>query len=565
MTSTKKNTRRNFIQTTFLASGGLILAPNFISCSDDDPILADYDVDLLTLKNFNEGVASFDPSSSGVIIWTRYSKAASEIIWELATDMAFSSIVRTGKITTEATRDNTIAIELTELEPDQKLYYRFINVLDNALSLTGETITLPVDATSVKIAVCSCSNWQAGLFNVYDAMASSDADIIVHLGDYFYEYGAGGYGSTSENAFLNRVHEPSDEILSLEDYRTRYRQYRSDNSLQSAHQKKPFVCVWDDHEIANDTYKNGAENHDEATEGSFEVRKQNALQAYSEFLPFSRISEDDNSLIYRTVNIGNLVNLILLDTRLAGRDKQLVITDYFRATGFDGPAFQAALTDPARSILGLQQRNWVLDQLASSTAKWQVFGQQVLMGKMYVPIELLTAFGTPGFISVLTELVTIKLRMLNSDPTLMEEEIARVSTIIPYNLDAWDGYPVDREIIYGALNGKKIVTLAGDTHNAWQNTLKAENGTEVGVEFATSSVSSPGFEGFLGSTAPEVVQGFEQALLTLIDGLNYFDASRRGFMMVTFTQAEVASEWIFVDTILSDSYSTEVGFRSSYT
>lgn len=562
--ATKKNTRRNFIQTTLLASGGLILAPNFISCNDDDPIEADYDENLLTVKNFNQGVASFDPSSSGFIIWTRYANSQSEITWEVATDMNFTGIVRTGKITTEASRDNTISVELTELDQDKKLYYRFLNITDNALSVVGETITLPIDATSVKLAVCSCSNYQAGLFNVYDAMANSDADVIIHLGDYLYEYGAGGYGSTAENAFLNRLHEPSDEILSLDDYRTRYKQYRSDASLQLAHQKKPFVCVWDDHEIANDAYKTGAENHDEATEGSFEVRKQNALQAYSEYLPFSRISQDDNSIIYRTVNFGNLVNLNLMDTRLIGRDVQLVITDYFTATGFDAAAFQSALTNPNRSILGTTQRDWLLGQLGTSSAKWQVLGQQVLMGKMFVPVELLTAFGTPGFSTILTELVTIKVRFLNNDPTLTPEEIARITTVIPYNLDAWDGYPIDREIIYSALNGKKLVTLAGDTHNAWQNTLRSADGTEVGIELATSSVSSPGFESFLGSDSPEVIQGFQQALTTLIDDLNYFDASRRGFMMTTFTENEVTAQWIFVDSILSANYSTEVGFSLSY-
>lgn len=187
------------------------------------------------------------------------------------------------------------------------------------------------------------------------------------------------------------------------------------------------------------------------------------------------------------------------------------------------------------------------------------------MGKMNVPAELLTAFGSPNFAAILTELVTIKLRHLNNDPTLTPEEIARVTSVIPYNLDAWDGYPVDREIIYGALNGKKIVTLAGDTHNAWQNTLIAADGSEVGIELATSSVSSPGFETYLGANVtPELIAGFQEAMTTLIDNLNYFDASRRGFMMTTFTTTEVTSEWIFVDTLLSTSYSTEVGYTYSY-
>ncbi|MDO6760358.1 alkaline phosphatase D family protein [Tamlana sp. 2_MG-2023] len=557
--------RRGFIKKALIATGGIILAPNFISCSnDDDSFQEDYDESQLTNKNFDQGVASFDPTSSSVIIWTRYANANSEIIWEVSTDATFDTTLRSGKIITETSRDLTIAVELAELEPDQKLYYRFINSDDNAISVVGETITLPEQASEVKLAVCSCSNYQAGLFNAYDAMATSEADIIVHLGDYFYEYEAGGYGASVENAFLNRLHEPAHEILSLEDYRTRYKQYRSDKSLQLAHQKKPFICVWDDHEIANDTYKDGAENHDEATEGSFETRKQNALQAYSEFLPFSQLSAGKNDIIYRSINIGNLVNLVMLDTRVIGRDKQLNIADYFTATGFDGLAFQTALSDPSRSLLGAEQLSWVTNQLQGNNAKWQVLGQQVLMGNMYIPAELLMAFGSENFATTLTELTTIKVRLQQGDPTLTDAEKARVNTVIPYNLDAWDGYPVDREIIYNALSGKKLVTLAGDTHNAWHNVLTSQQGTEVGVELATAGVSSPGFETYLGATSPEMIAGFEQAMTTLVDGLSYFDASRRGFMMATFTSTEVKSEWIFLDTILSESYTTTIGHTATF-
>lgn len=560
----KSNSRRSFLKKSLIVSGGIILAPNFISCSSDDDSAPAFNPEGYTNKNFDQGVASFDPSSSSVIIWTRYNKSGSEIIWEVATNAAFTTALRTGTIIADSTRDNTIAIELTELDADQKLYYRFVNVADEALSVTGETITLPVNANQVKLAVCSCSNYQAGLFTAYDAMAKSDADIIVHLGDYFYEYGAGGYGASDENAFLNRDHKPAGEIISLNDYRTRYKQYRSDAHLQLAHQKKPFICVWDDHEITNDAYKDGAENHTEATEGSYQVRKQNALQAYSEFLPFSRQDSSNNELIYRTINIGGLVDLMMLDTRIIGRDKQLDIGNYYTAAGFDGAAFQADLTDASRSLLGTTQRNWVINQIGASTAKWQVLGQQVLMGNMHVPAEMITAFGSPNFNQILGELVQIKVRMQNNDPTLTNEERARVLTTIPYNLDAWDGYPVDREAIYSALGGKKIVTLAGDTHNAWNNTLHTQDGTEVGIELATSSVSSPGFETYLGDVDASVIAGFQQALTILIDGLSYFDASRRGFMMTTFTQAEVKSEWMFVSTILSENYATEVGHTVTY-
>ncbi|WP_066217869.1 alkaline phosphatase D family protein [Formosa haliotis] len=559
------NSRRGFIQKASLALGGLILAPNFISCNTDDDFEKDYDYTQLSIKNFNQGVASFDPSSTSVIIWTRYTAANHDIVWEVSTDADFSQIIRQGKLTTESSRDNTLAVELTELDSDLKLYYRFFNEADNAKSVVGETITLPENASSVTLAVCSCSNYQAGLFTAYDAMANSEADIIVHLGDYLYEYGAGGYGATDENAFLNRHHEPTHEMLSLEDYRIRYKQYRSDVSLQLAHQKKPFICVWDDHEIANDTYIDGAENHDETTEGSFEVRKQAALQAYSEFLPFSRLTEANNSIIYRTINIGNLIDLIMLDTRVIGRDKQLNLADYYTTTGFDALGFQSDLSDVSRTLLGEDQRQWLVNNIQSSSAKWQVLGQQVLMGQMFVPLELLTSFGQANFVQILTELVTIKTRMLQQDPTVTPEEKSRVLTAIPYNLDAWDGYAAEREILYQALNGKKIVTLAGDTHNAWHNTLKSQDGTEVGVELATSSISSPGFETYLGDTNPALLEGFQQAMTTLVEGLEYFDASRRGYLLATFTNSELISEWVYVDTILSESYTAKVGHSVTYT
>ncbi len=554
-----KNSRRNFIQKSIMATGGVILAPNFISCKLDDDYDLNFDPSNFTNINFNEGVGSFDPNNSSITIWTRYAKSGSIIIWEVAKDINFNDKIRSGKITSDNLRDNTIAIEITELGSGIKLYYRFICENDKAISPVGETITLPENASSVKLAVCSCSNYQAGLFNSYDAMANSDADIIIHLGDYFYEYEAGGYGATEENAFLNRNHKPTTEILTLEDYRTRYKQYKSDKSLQLAHQKKPFICVWDDHEITNDSYKDGAENHTEGEEGSYESRKQFALQAYSEFLPFSRLDKNNNNLIYRTINIGNLVHLIMLDTRIIGRSKQLNLTDYFTPNGLDFNAFANALNDTSRSLLGNTQRDWLVNELNGSPAKWQVLGQQILMGKMNVPAEMLTAFGTPDFTKILGELVAIKIRIQNNDPTLTVEEKTRVLTTIPYNLDAWDGYPIDREIIYNALKGKKLVTLAGDTHNAWHNILSDSHGNVIGVELATSSVSSPGFESFFPKNNNTILNSFEQALITLIDELKYFDASRRGYLMVTFTNAEVKSEWVFVDTILSESYNTTIG------
>lgn len=554
--NTHDNSRRKFLRNSLLATGGVILAPNFISCKNDDDLniipISDFDS-----KNFEQGVASFDPTSSQVIIWTRYSggNGATQIQWELATTEDFSSIIRSGIVTTDASRDYTIAIEIQELDADQKLYYRFSSEANQSVSPVGQTITLPENADEIKLAVCSCSNYQAGLFNVYNAMAKSDADVIVHLGDYIYEYAAGGYGATPENASLGRNHLPDLELLSLDDYRTRYKQYREDADLQLAHQLKPFICVWDDHEITNDAYINGAENHNEG-EGDYETRKEFALQAYSEYLPVTTtVSGVDNSIIYRNLNLGNLVNLIMLDTRIIGRDQQLDTSVLFTNPN--------AIADPSRSLLGTTQLGWLQGKLAASNTKWQVLGQQVLMGKMFVPAEMLTSFGTPQFNQILTELVTIKARSLAGDPTLTTQELARIETTAPYNLDAWDGYFAEREVLYGSLGGKKIVTLAGDTHNAWHNILTDINGTEVGVELATPGVSSPGFEAFIG-TDPAAVAGFEQALVTLIDDLQYFDASRRGFLMTTFTNSHVTGEWHYVDTLLLENYSLTVGNTTTY-
>ncbi len=563
--------RRRFLVNSVLTAGGILLVPNFISCKDEDPI-TETPIDYLS-KNFEYGVASFDPTHNQVIIWTRYTttKPSVKILWQVAYDSKFSNIVRSGEVTTDASRDYTLAVELQNLEENKKLYYRFFNEEDKNVSAIGETITLPINATAIKLAVCSCSNYPAGLFNVYQAMAKSDADIIIHLGDYIYEYGQNQYGTNQFTDSLNRRHEPATEIISLQDYRTRYKQYRSDKNLQLAHQKKPFICVWDDHEITNDTYKDGAENH-QPNEGSFEVRKADAIKAYSEFLP---LRTSDFNLIYRNFAIGNLINLIMLDTRVVGRDKQLEYSDYTGAGGtFNATAFQKDWLNPSRTLLGTAQKNWLISQVSGSSAKWQVLGQQVLMGKMFIPTELLFGLGAvvggaPGalaqFQTTMAALVAIKLRYLNNDPTLTDAEIARINTILPYNLDAWDGYPVEREILYAsfASSGKKIVCLAGDTHNAWSSDLIDNGKKTIGKEFATPSVSSPGLDFYLGIDATSVAN-FEYGMETLIDDLSYLNAADRGYLTLSFTASAVESKWNIVSNIFNEAFTETTDKVISY-
>ncbi|MBO3270460.1 alkaline phosphatase D family protein [Hymenobacter defluvii] len=563
-------TRREFIKHTAVVSGGVALLPTLLSsCNDDNEDLLNYTGDF----GFREGVASFDPSQSNVIIWTRYTPADNEtgdatIRWEVAEDGGFATVKASGNLTATAANDYTVWTDVPALTAYKKYYYRFRNDQTRAESVVGETRTLPGNgqASSVKLAVVSCANYQAGLFNVYGAVAESDADAVVHLGDYIYEYGAGGYGTNGSTATLNRAHLPATEILSLSDYRTRYRQYRSDKQLQRVHQLKPFIAVWDDHEVTNDAYTDGAENH-QANEGSFAQRKQFAQQVWHEYLP-ARVS--DKTKIYRRFDLGGLANLLMLDTRLVGRNQQLNLGSYFSSTGaFNAAAFGSAWLNPTRTMLGTEQRSWLTAALAGSTAKWQVLGSQVLMGKMYIPAELLplvaqlTSGATPALLTqyatVAAQLLAIKRRIAASDPTVTAAERARVETVLPYNLDAWDGYPAEREAILGAVgSGKKLVSLAGDTHNAWHSDLRTSSGTVVGMEFACSSVSSPGFEAFLGSD-PTTIGAFEQLNTALINDLHYLDASHRGFVEVSFTATNATSTWKYVGGLATESTATTVG------
>ncbi|GGF12555.1 alkaline phosphatase D family protein [Hymenobacter cavernae] len=567
--NTKKFNRREFLKNTALISGGVALLPTMLTSCDDDGELPG----LPGSFGFLEGVASFDPSQTNVILWTRYTPLLSEagdatIRWEVAESSSFAPILQSGSGTASAAKDYTFSVDVAGLTPNKKYFYRFQNELSQVKSVVGETHTLPTagQVSSVKLAVVSCSNFQAGLFNVYGAVAESEADVVVHLGDYIYEYGRGEYGTNPATAALNRGHLPTVEVISVQDYRTRYKQYRSDKQLQKAHQLKPFICIWDDHELANDAYIDGAENH-QPNEGDFQQRKKNAQQVWHEYLPARVISPEK---IFRSFDLGGLANLLMLDTRMLGRDKQLDYTNYFGPGNvFNTAAFAAAWLNPNRSMLGAEQRTWLAASLAGSQAKWQVLGSQVLMGKMYIPAELLPLIAqlasggaTPALVAqytaVATQLIAIKSRIQQGDPTVTPAERARVETVLPYNLDAWDGYPAEREKLYAAANGKKLISLAGDTHNAWYNDLRDASGRKVGAEFACPSVTSPGFEALFGGNAT-AAQAFGQSTELLIDDLNYLDAYQRGYVLAEFTATNATSQWKYVASILSAGTATTTG------
>ncbi|MCU8092153.1 alkaline phosphatase D family protein [Shewanella sp. SM20] len=560
-------TRRDFLAMSAKGVGVAVISYGLMGCSDSND-------DNSVPAQFLHGIASGDPAVDAVILWTRVtpeSEGDVKVSWQVASDAAFSQLVTTGETVTNASRDYTVKIDARGLRAGQTYFYRFMT--GDKTSVVGKTRTLPEgDVSSVKLAVMSCANFPAGYFNVYELAATQDdLDAVVHLGDYIYEYARGGYAS-EHAAELGREVLPANELLTLSDYRTRHGQYHTDASLQKLHAKVPFITVWDDHEVANDTWRDSAENHNEG-EGDFAVRKEAALQAYFEWLPIRPWREGNHEEIYRSFSYGNLIDLHMLDTRVLARDKQLDYADYMDPTtgSFAGDRFLADVTSTTRTMLGLTQLLWLQGTLLQSTGKWQVLGQQVLMGKMSLPAAIATQqMSIPQF-AMLGALAKLAARAAANDPTLTAQELQYLQAnqvlltpevigllqlpAIPYNLDAWDGYAYEREVILGTAKSKNLnlVVIAGDTHNAWANELKDVNGDTVGVEFATSSVSSPGLEYYLNLPA-EQIPATEAAIVELVPDLKYANLKDRGFMTLTFTADEVRSDWHYVDTILSKDF-----------
>ncbi|HBN6205530.1 TPA: alkaline phosphatase D family protein [Vibrio parahaemolyticus] len=535
--------RRDFMKVV----SSTAVATGLIGCgSDDNESVA---------VSFEHGVASGDPTQTQVIIWTRVTTAASyvDVSWQVASDIEFLNVVQSGVFTTDTGRDFTVKVDVQNLNANSQYYYRFM--VGEMMSEVGQTQTLPEDGVEkASMAVVSCANYPAGYFHVYREILNqheqSPFDVVLHLGDYIYEYGAGGYAS-EDAAALGREPSKGTECITLDDYRKRYAQYRQDADLQALHAKLPMIAVWDDHELANDTWKNGAENHQD-DEGSFIDRRAAAAAAWTEWLPV-RENTFSNMLIYRQFSFGSLVNLMMLDTRLVGRDKPL---DYFSLSAptmeaIGGLVVQSRSAD--RELLGTEQLAWLMNEFNTHDAKWNVLGQQVLMSRMELPSSVMTAMFQ--LFTSTEEKKTEALLAVNTAITGYLADPSADPISLPYNLDAWDGYYVEREKVYqlAKASSGNFVCLAGDTHNAWASELKDVSNNPIGVEFATSSVSSPGLEEYL-ALDPVAIAQMEYTLLHLVSELQWADIKQRGFMRVTFTADAAQSTWYLVSTIKDKKY-----------
>lgn len=458
---------------------------------------------------FRHGVASGDPLADRVILWTRVSPRASELLgsvhvdWWIARDAEATDVVLRGYLHVGPQRDFTVKVDAEGLEPGREYFYGFM--VDGIDSPVGRTKTLAGDdAASARLAVVSCSNHPHGYFNAYACIAQrDDVDLVVHVGDYLYEYGNSGYG---DGTALGRIPDPLHETVSLEDYRRRHALYKSDPDLQAAHARHPWISVWDDHESANDAWTGGAQNHS-ADEGDWNARRLAAIRAYHEWMP---IRDLPNGL-FRSFRIGGLVDLVMLDTRLHGRDARVDGQDHVGAE------------DPDRSLLGADQTAWLEAQLSSSMRAgtlWRVVGQQVV----FAPLR--GVFGE-------------------------------------FNPDAWDGYRANRRRILDHLAREGIgdvVILSGDVHSAWAIEVP-DSGSDprgpgglppegeqpsVAVELVAPAVSSAPF----GShpAARELVEKAPPA-----PHVRYSNIDENGFLILGLTPERARAEFWFSDSVKTRS------------
>lgn len=520
------------------------------------------------LAPFYHGVASGDPLSDRVIIWTRVTPeldGAVTVKYTMATDTAFKNVEKTGTLTTDASKDYTVKVDVEGLQAGTTYYYYFTALEKN--SSIGRTKTVPSGnnlGAQLKFAVVSCNNYEGGFFNAYGRISErNDLDAVIHLGDYIYEYAPGNYRNLGL-ANNRKGIVPAKEIINEADYRLRYSVYRLDENLQKAHQQHAFISIWDDHEFTNDAYENGAENHTEGLEGVWQARKELAKKVYFEWMP---IRNTNTQSIYRKISYGNLLDLFMLDTRVEGRSKPPIHFD--------------DIDVPVRKMISDTQFNWLVNGLATSPAKWKVIGNQVIIANFNV-----------GFAAGSTSTPAAP------NPT----DIVKIRAIEDLFIDNWKSYPTQRAALLDSIKNKKInnvIFVTGDSHCSWgfdvtkvptlypnaaslniplpskgYNRLTGEG--SVAVEFATPGISSQNFDEALPLNTALGFQFQMNSALNLSKSglakldtalgligdvyynphLKYVDLVQQGFMLLDIKEDAAQADWYYVNS--KDSSSTTV-------
>ncbi|WP_426570693.1 alkaline phosphatase D family protein [Aquihabitans sp. McL0605] len=478
---------------------------------------------------FAFGVASGDPLTDRVIIWTHVSGADTgadvEVSWAVATDRALEHVVAEGTAVARADRDHTVHVDVTGLEPATSYCFEF--AIAGASSTVGRTRTLPAGPTErARFAMVSCAKFNAGFFNTYDRIAdrgeAGDIDFLLHLGDYIYEASNTPPKNQTPGADIGRQFAPLHECVTLDDYRTRYRQYGADPSVLRLRAALPIIATLDDHELADGAWRGGADNHDEAAFGPWADRKAGALRAREEWLPVRRPDPDDPTRVFRSMALGDLADLVLTDAR-SRRDQ---------------PVGGLAMLDPERTALGAEQRGWLLDELSASTAAWRLWGN---------PSVLSTTFGPDLPEDLLPALR--KLKLIHADQLACDS-------------DQWDGYPAERDAILRHVEEQQIrdlVVLSGDIHVGLACEVHrdpfaaAASGAEpIAAELVTASITSQNLDDKLGY-AYGGSRAVQDRFLETFPHARWTDFDGHGYVLIDVDRERVRGQWWFVDGVLAPS------------
>ena len=487
-------------------------------------------------RTFPYGIASGDPTQTSLVIWTQ-AEGQARVEWQLATDEQFKTVAKSGVASTGPSKDFTVKVDVNGLKPGVQYYYRFSS--NGKLSPVGRAKTLPVGRVdSLNIAVASCSNYVFGLFNAYAHIANDkNIDYVLHLGDYIYEYGDDGWGAES-GKLLNRVHQPTNEIVSLQDYRTRHRQYKSDHGSQLMHAAHPLIPIWDDHESTNNPYVDGAQNHQPEQEGDWHTRRAASIQAYYEWMPIrDPATGDDPTRLWRKFVFGDLATLVTLETRHTARAKQYDYLDVFKTMPDKAERdkfIQETLADPSRKMLHEDMEAFLtvaLKESKESAQPWRVIGNQIPMARTHAPNlnEVFTRFKPDAKGYALQQMEHL-------------EMLGQLD--LPLYLDTWDGYEGAREQFYqtcAASGSRDLLVLTGDSHSFWANELYTANGQAMGVEIGTAGITSPGDFETMGDDMAKI---YDQALAQHNTEVNWTDCRHRGYVKVTLTPLSAKVQYI---------------------
>lgn len=453
---------------------------------------------------FTLGVASGDPASDSVVLWTRLAPrpldpdggapaTPIEVRWELADDEGFTRGLHSGTATATPDLGHAVHVEVEGLAPDRWYWYRFH--AGDATSPIGRTRTLPEAAAQparLKFAFASCQHFETGLYTAYEQMARDELDLVFHLGDYIYEDG-GRDGQVRKHC--------NPEVMTLTDYRVRHSQYRADPLLHGMHAQCPWFVTWDDHEVDNN-YAGAISEKREVSAEQLLTRRAAAYQAYYEMMPLRAASlpRGPDMQLYRRASYGRLAELFLLDTRQYRTDQP---------NGDRRSPLNAEATAAGNSLLGGKQREWLFDGLARSPGTWNVLAQQVMMG-------------LAGFRN-------------------------RAGEPLVYSMDQWGGAAHERAALLSFCAERKVanpVVLTGDIHSNWVNDLRVEDHQPetpvVATEFVGTSISS-------GGNGVDRIRSHDE-LLGDNPGVRFHNAER-GYCRCTVTPTAWTSEYIVLDNI----------------